>query len=62
VGGGVRSVQADGDAAHAGIHDLTGDFLVDQSSIGSQRHAQSALARVTGQFKNVGTKKRLATA
>ena len=62
VGSGVRSVQTDGDAAHAGIHDLVGYFLGHQRSIGRQGYAQPAIAPIAGQFKNVASKKRFATA
>ena len=62
VGSGVRSVQTDGDAAHAGIHDLVGYFLGHQSSIGCQGDAQPTLTPIAGQCKDVLAKKRFATA
>jgi hypothetical protein len=62
VGSGVRSVQTDGDAAHAGIHNLVGYFLGNQSSIRGQGYAQTTIASIAGQFKDVATKKRFATA
>ena len=49
----VGSIQADGDATYAGVHDHAGHFLCDQRTVGRQSNPKSLVCAITRQLEDV---------
>ena len=60
VGGRVRAVEADADAADAALPDAPRHVGVDQRAVGRQRDNQARVGGVTGDVEDVGPEERLA--